>query len=286
MGQYDLPNKNKRTELKAPPVTPTVPVQIPVPAVPAAGPVRGDPRGLTAFIRETAAKYGVDPAVALRVAKSEGLSSFQSGVFKNGVQEPSYGAFQLYTGGGLVNQFQKDTGLDPADPKNEKATIEYALKHASQNGWGPWYGAKNTGIGEFEGIGGGGAATAAADPLADPAGNTSSGSTTGVPAIATVSTDTSTPGGDTTTSDDKPKDKKKKDYGDLAGDTVSDIGKLFAEGPVAKNAARASSPATVPLTPTSSAMQGTVPMTDPKVADMQRQQLAMALQRLNSRRLA
>jgi hypothetical protein len=283
MGQYDLPNKNKRTELKAPPVTPMVPVQVPVPAVPAAGPMRGDPRGLTAFIRETAAKYGVDPAVALKVAKSEGLAQFY------GDGGASGGAFQLYTKGGLGNEFQKATGLDPLDPKNEKATIEYALKHASENGWGPWYGAAKVGVGQYEGIGTNAAtaAVAAADPLADPAGNTSSGSaTTGVPATATVSTDTSTPGGDTTTSDDKPKDKKKKDYGDIAGDTVSDIGKLFAEGPVAKNAARASGPATVPLLSTSSAMQGTVPMTDPKIADMQRQQLAMALQRLNSRRLA
>ena len=118
-----------------------------------------DPRGLSDYIRTTAQKYGIDPEVALRVAKSEGLRSFKSGVIqKSGKEEPSFGAFQLYTGGGLGNEFKKATGLDPADPKNEKETIDYALKTAAKTGWGPWHGAKNTGIGEYEGISGGKAA--------------------------------------------------------------------------------------------------------------------------------
>ena len=90
-----------------------------------------DPRGLSGYIRETAKKYGVDPDVALKVAKSEGLRDFSGDGGKSG------GAFQLYTGGGLGNKFKKETGLDPLDPANEKATIDYALKHASQHGWGP-----------------------------------------------------------------------------------------------------------------------------------------------------
>ena len=73
-----------------------------------------DPRGLSDYIRETAKKYGVDPEVALKVAKSEGLRDFSGDGGKSG------GAFQLYTGGGLGNEFQKMTGLDPLDPKNEK----------------------------------------------------------------------------------------------------------------------------------------------------------------------
>ena len=108
-----------------------------------------DPRGLSEYIRETAKKYGVDPDVALKVAKSEGLRDFSGDGGKSG------GAFQLYTGGGLGNTFKKDTGLDPLDPANEKATIDYALKHASQHGWKPWYGAAKVGVGEFDGISGG-----------------------------------------------------------------------------------------------------------------------------------
>ena len=111
-----------------------------------------DPRGLSEYIRETARKYGVDPDVALKVAKSEGLRDFSGDGGKSG------GAFQLYTGGGLGNTFKKDTGLDPLDPANEKATIDYALKHASQHGWKPWHGAAKVGVGEFDGIGGGAAA--------------------------------------------------------------------------------------------------------------------------------
>lgn len=274
MAQYDLPSKKKRTELKAPTVTQAVPAPLPMPSS------SRDPRGLTPYIRETAAKYGIDPNVALKVARSEGLSEFYG---DNGA---SGGAFQLYTKGGLGNEFQKATGLDPLDPKNEKATIDFALKHASQNGWGPWYGAAKVGVGQFDGIGTSPASTAiaTASPLLDPAANTESGTAPPSDAPAVASASTTTPGDDTTTSDEKTKDKKKKDYGDIAGDAVSDIGKLYAEGPVAKNAARASSPANIaaPSTPTA---PGPIPMTDARLAEAQRQQLALAMQRLNSRRL-
>jgi hypothetical protein len=108
-----------------------------------------DPRGLADYIRERAEIYGIDPDVALRVAQSEGLKTFNSSI----PGEKSYGAFQLHIGGGLGDEFRRDTGLDPADPANERATIDYALNRASQVGWGPWHGAKNTGIGQWQGIG-------------------------------------------------------------------------------------------------------------------------------------
>jgi len=106
-----------------------------------------DPRGKIPLIRQKAAEYGIDPDVAVKVAMSEGLGDFYGDNGKSG------GAFQLYTGGGLGNEFQRDTGLSPLDPKNEDATIDYALKRAAQGGWGPWYGARHVGIGQFEGIG-------------------------------------------------------------------------------------------------------------------------------------
>jgi len=105
-----------------------------------------DPRGLVPFIQEAAAKYGIDPAVAVRVAQSEGLANPIGDGGKSG------GAFQLYTGGGVGNEFQRDTGKSPLDLANEKETIDYALRRASQVGWGPWNGAKRIGIGEWEGI--------------------------------------------------------------------------------------------------------------------------------------
>jgi len=109
---------------------------------------RSDPRGLRDYIGLTARKYGIDPNVALRVAQSEGLSSFSSGIRG----ENSWGAFQLNTQGGMGSDFQRETGLNPADPKNEKATIDYALKRASREGWGAFHGAANTGIGRWQGI--------------------------------------------------------------------------------------------------------------------------------------
>jgi hypothetical protein len=123
-----------------------------------------DPRGLAPFIRSEAAKYGVDPNVALRVAMSEGLSN------PVGDSGKSHGAFQLYTGGGLGNEFQKQTGLDPADPANEKATISWALQNAARTGWSPYKGAAKVGIGNRTGIGAPGQQTASTDPNFMPSG--------------------------------------------------------------------------------------------------------------------
>jgi hypothetical protein len=281
MSQYDLPRKVKteRIELKAPPPVPTAAAPVPTAPPPAAVKVKGDPRGLTQFIQETAKKYGIDPATALKVAKSEGLAQFYG---DNGA---SGGAFQLYTKGGLGNEFKKETGLDPLDPANEKATIDYALKRAAQGGWGPWYGAAKVGIGNFDGIGDRPGTTPAiastappaiatvATPFTDPAANTE-----------TASVSTTTPGEDTTVAEDKEKDKKKKDYREIAGDSLSDLGKIYSDGPVARNARTPSSPANVAAAQLPMP-QGPVSMIDAKHAEMQRQQLALAMQRLNSGKL-
>ncbi len=105
-----------------------------------------DPRGMVPHIRATAVKYGVDPDTAVKVAGSEGLKTFYGDNGKSG------GAFQLYTGGGMGNDFQKETGLDPLDPKNEKATIEYALQNVPKTGWTPFRGAAKVGVGPRDGI--------------------------------------------------------------------------------------------------------------------------------------
>lgn len=111
------------------------------------------------YIRRAAAQRGIDPEVAVRVAQSEGLNAnpadgWQSNFVKNGKRERSYGPFQLYVDGGLGNQFMESTGLDPSNPQTWKQQIDFALDHASKNGWGAWYGARNTGIGDMQGIGG------------------------------------------------------------------------------------------------------------------------------------
>ncbi|MBY2986368.1 hypothetical protein [Rhizobium leguminosarum] len=133
-------------------------------------PVTRAPLGdVASFISKVAPKYGVDANTALAVAKSEGgLNSWnqQSNyIMKSGIREPSFGPFQLYKGGGLGNQFMKETGLDPALAANGPTATEWALKHASKNGWGAWYGAGKAGIGNFEGIGSGAGAGGAADAV-------------------------------------------------------------------------------------------------------------------------
>lgn len=121
---------------------------------------------LEQYIRRAARARGIDPDIAVRVARSEGLAPgvWQSNVRRGGRREPSYGPFQLLVGGpgtghpaGMGNDFQRDTGLDPSDPSTVHAQIDYALDQASQGGWGPWYGARAVGIDRWEGIGQGGA---------------------------------------------------------------------------------------------------------------------------------
>ena len=90
--------------------------------------------------------------------------------------------------------------------------------------------------------------------------------------------------GSDTEKKDEDKTKKKTDYAEAAGDALKKLGTTMgSEGAVAKNAARASGPTTIPMiTPTP---QGPVPMSDPRLIEAQRQQLALAMQRLNSGKL-
>lgn len=110
-------------------------------------------------IREAAVKYGIDPSVAMRVAGSEGLNSYV------GDSGSSFGPFQLHYGGmasggnavsGLGDEFTAQTGLHASDPNTVPQQIDFALKHASQNGWGAWHGWKGD---PRAGMAGGGAPT-------------------------------------------------------------------------------------------------------------------------------
>jgi hypothetical protein len=226
-----------------------------------------DPRGLEGYIRETAVKHGVDPDIAVKVAKSEGLRDFSGDGGKSG------GAFQLYTGGGLGNTFQKDTGLDPLDPKNEKATIDYALQKASQGGWGPWHGAKKVGVGEYDGISGSGASAQGASDGKIPE------TTIGSPPAGTDTAQTGFAGPPGGASDQSGMNKTTLKEG--LGDVFAGLGKAIGGA--------GANPATVPAQPVPVAQPlqapQVVPMVDPRQADAQRQQLAAAMQRLNSGRL-
>src|SRR5262249_18393348 len=84
---------------------------------------------IEAYIRQAAMRRGMDPDVAVRVAKSEGLAPgvWQSNVCRNGVREPSYGPFQLLVReGGLGNAFQRATGKSAADPSTALQQVDFA----------------------------------------------------------------------------------------------------------------------------------------------------------------
>src|SRR5438105_1169589 len=85
-----------------------------------------DPRGVIPLIQQAARRYGVDPAIAIRVARSEGLGTYI------GDKGTSFGAFQLHTGGGLGDEFRKETGLDPSNPSNEPAMIDWSMKNLAR----------------------------------------------------------------------------------------------------------------------------------------------------------
>lgn len=109
------------------------------------------------YIRKGAIARGMDPDTAVAVAQSEGLNNYI------GDKGTSFGPFQLHYGGigagalaasGLGDAFTKKTGLNARDETTWREQIDFSLDHArnSGTGWASWYGARNTGIGQFQGI--------------------------------------------------------------------------------------------------------------------------------------
>ena len=88
------------------------------------------------------------------VGRTEGLGGFEPGKRDTiGDRGQSNGPWQLYHGGGLGNVFQRETGLSAKDTTTWKAQTDFAMRKARAGGWTPWHGAKNNGIGRWQGIG-------------------------------------------------------------------------------------------------------------------------------------
>ena len=115
---------------------------------------------LEIMIRNSATQRGMDPEVAVRVWRSEGGTAYQSNISRDGKgseggKEASYGPFQLYTGGGLGNDYEEKYGVDLKDdntPEGIQRQIDFALNQAIKKGWGPWNGAKEVGIKPRDGL--------------------------------------------------------------------------------------------------------------------------------------
>ena len=93
-----------------------------------------------ANIRSHAASIGIEPRVAMAVARSEGFGRF------DGDRGTSFGDLQMHIGGGLGDTFRRATGKNPADPHNELELDRFALDQAKKGGWGPWHGAARIGV--------------------------------------------------------------------------------------------------------------------------------------------
>lgn len=113
-------------------------------------------KDVEAYIRSSASARGVDPEVAVQVAKSEGLYNYV------GDRGSSFGPFQLHYGGvagagpgmqspGLGDAFTRKTGLDARDERTVRQQIDFALDWAKVHGWSDWHGWRGA---QFAGIGG------------------------------------------------------------------------------------------------------------------------------------
>ena len=111
-------------------------------------------------IAEEARLRGIDPDVAIRIFRAEGASAYQSTVQRSGRgslggREASFGPYQLYIGGGLGNEYQRQTGRDLTQDNTSEGIrnqIRFALDMAVTQSWQPWYGRGPAGVGRTQGL--------------------------------------------------------------------------------------------------------------------------------------
>lgn len=119
-----------------------------------------DVEDLEDIIRREASLRNIDPEIAIRLWRSEGGGVYQSEIERTGRgshrgREASFGPFQLFTGGGLGNDYERLTGrnlLTDNTPEGITKQIQFSLDMAVDQGWTPWYGRGPAGIGTRDGL--------------------------------------------------------------------------------------------------------------------------------------
>jgi hypothetical protein len=110
-------------------------------------------KDVDSYTRQVATSYGIDPDVASKILGQE--SSYGQAT-KPGDNGTSFGPFQLHLtreGNAMGDQFMRDTGLDPRDPRTWKQQVDYAMMKASTEGWTPWTTTmKKLGMNQWSGI--------------------------------------------------------------------------------------------------------------------------------------
>jgi hypothetical protein len=128
------------------------------PAPPGQTPTSGAIPGVGAkdvddYTRSVATKWGIDPDVASKILAQESSYGQARHPGDNGT---SFGPFQLHfapDGRAMGDDFKRDTGLDPRDPKTWKDQVDYAMKRAAMGGWAPWTTTMNKlGLNQWSGI--------------------------------------------------------------------------------------------------------------------------------------
>ena len=100
------------------------------------------------YIRAKAQSLGIDPNIAERVARSEGLNRSLGAGGDGGTSD---GPYQLHVGGGLGDEYQRKFGRSIHDKRYWRDQVDFALGKAREGGWGPWHGWHGP---AFAGIGG------------------------------------------------------------------------------------------------------------------------------------
>jgi hypothetical protein len=119
-------------------------------------PGRGMDPQIADIIRKSAIAHGVDPNTALQIAMNEGARGYRLNAHdRGGDGGKSGGVYQLYTGGGEGNRYHALTGRSPfgSSLADVQAQVDYTLKRVHETGWTPWHGARDHGIGKWQGIG-------------------------------------------------------------------------------------------------------------------------------------
>ena len=106
------------------------------------------------YITKSAQRHGIDPRTSLRVFQQESGLNPNANNIKT-PKEKSWGIAQLNTQGGLGN-VARQRGIDPTDPSRWKEHVDFAHGVVAKDGWRQWYGARDVGIGRWDGVGRGG----------------------------------------------------------------------------------------------------------------------------------
>lgn len=119
--------------------------------------------GVEQYIRRAAIARGIDPDIAVTVARHEGglKNPFRHGEGPAprsqdpsfGNLENSYGPFQLYVSGNGAGLGDRALAAGINPQKNWQGGVDFALDEVNRKGWGQWYGAKAAGVTGMEGVG-------------------------------------------------------------------------------------------------------------------------------------